>query len=506
MKNITDAHLIQKSLGGDRSAFSRLIERHRHRVAQIAYQALGNADDAQDVAQEAFVYAFQRLSELRDTARFSGWLRALTLSLCTDYRRRRGTRRLGEPLTMLNEIAEEVNLIQRLAVREAVAHLPEAQQTTFLLRYLGGWSEAEVATLLHLSINTVRSRLMSAKRRLRTDLSLYAPLLANEGTQGNQMPVLTNTLSETHTNLLYAAFPDARLLSLQQDPESWMPFAFRVRLALSDGTETSVDFRHDLTPERVALLTILSQQGIPTPHLLSAPEPLPEGGYVTLARTPEGENLGDWALGGTPHRIRVATERAFEAIERLRGATEALRESPVGATLENRTLAVELAEIRAKAGDHLTDPWFSRALEQVAAAVADRNDPLVFTYYLHYFPNFVRVQVSDDPMNTPLGWPGDRRLEANPITELVAPYGHFGDPLLDVAMVWIYDCYPFVHTGFVEQYLWRRGVSRREFAPRLALQALKIIQRELPVQRPAEEEAAYYDALHGYVTQALGWM
>jgi hypothetical protein len=116
------------------------------------------------------------------------------------------------------------------------------------------------------------------------------------------------------------------------------------------------------------------------------------------------------------------------------------------------------------------------------------------------------VQASSDPMNTPLGWPGDSRLAANPITELVAPIGHFGDPLLDVAMVWIYDCYPFVHTGFVEQYLWRRGVSREEFAPRLALQALKIIQRELPVQRPAEAEADYYDALHGYVTQALSWM
>jgi hypothetical protein len=98
------------------------------------------------------------------------------------------------------------------------------------------------------------------------------------------------------------------------------------------------------------------------------------------------------------------------------------------------------------------------------------------------------------------------RLASNPIAEYVTPQGHIGDPLLGLTMVWIYDCYPFVHTGFVEQFLWRRGVSRREFAPRLALRALIEIQRALPLARPAGESGNYWDSLRGYVEQGLAWM
>jgi hypothetical protein len=74
-----------------------------------------------------------------------------------------------------------------------------------------------------------------------------------------------------------------------------------------------------------------------------------------------------------------------------------------------------------------------------------------------------------------------------------------------LAVVVAHDCYPFVHTGFVEQFLWRRSVTRREFAPRLALKALQMVARDLPVIRPAEG-GGYWDGLRGWVEQALGWM
>src|SRR5579862_6101998 len=90
----SDQDLIQRALAGDRLSAQRLAERHRQKVFAIAYRALGNADDAQDVTQEALVYALYRLASLRDRDKFSGWLSHVTLSLCADYRRRRGTRRL----------------------------------------------------------------------------------------------------------------------------------------------------------------------------------------------------------------------------------------------------------------------------------------------------------------------------------------------------------------------------------------------------------------------------
>src|SRR5579871_2931699 len=360
-----ETELMRQVRWGDRLAAERLIGRYRRTVTRIAYQALGNADDAQDVAQEALVYALQRLSELRDPSRFSAWLRQITLSLRGDYRRRRGTRRLGEPITVLNEAREEADFAERIVIRQALAHLSEAHRTTLLLHYVGGWSREEVADLLGIPVNTVRSRLMHAKRHLRTDLSLFV-------TQRKPMSVAISTLSANQTALLTAAFPQARVLAVQEDPEPWMPFRPRVRLALADGTEKTLDFRGDIAPASAALYPLLERLGIPSPRLVYGPVASGDG-YLSLCEVPRGENLLLWALGGTPHRIRLATERAFEAIDRLQGATEALLANPLGAALPRRTLVEEadliladaqwnadswLAEASRNRAEWLAAPWF----------------------------------------------------------------------------------------------------------------------------------------------------
>lgn len=507
--DMSDPELIRQALAGNLLAAERLAARYRRAVLALAQRALGNADDAQDVAQETLVYAHQRLSDVRDRARFSGWLRHVTLSLCADYRRRRGTRRLGEPMTVLNEAAEETNFARRLAVREAVAHLSDNHRTTLLLHYVGGWSLDEVAAMTDTPLNTVRSRLGAGKRLLRADLRALFP-----ETKGKSMPAQTFALSEAQTSLLHAVFPKARVLSVQADPEPWMPFTPRVRLALADGSETTVDFRADITSPRAELFAVLERLGIPGPQIVGRPT---DGG--SLCAVPRGENLGHWAMGGTPHRIRLATERAFEGIDRLQGVTERLQADPVGAKLERRTLTDELeiltndarwnadawlAEEGKERKKWLADSWFTAALEKTRNAVADIQEPLVYTHYLHFYPGSYRIAPGESAYDEPLGWPGDARYRENPLVEFVNPFGHFGDPLLGLAMVWVQDCYPFVHTGFVEQFLWRRGVSRREFAPRLAVKALQMVARDLPLARP--DANGYWDGLHGWVEQALEWM
>ncbi len=527
----TDRELVRRTLAGDKLAAGRLTERHRWAVLALALRTLGDADDAQDVAQEALVYAVQRLPELRDVDHLTGWLRHITLSLCADYRRRRGTRRLGEPLHVLNEAAEEVNYAERYTLRQAVAGLPPAHQTTFLLHYVGGWSREEVASILGIPLNTVRSRLSAAKRTLRAGLPGFVPAAL---AKGNPMPTNTTLadtfgLSELQRSLINTAFPNARILSVQADIEPWMPFSPRVRLALPDGTETAADFRGDLDPARAALLPVLERLGIPGPRLLAGPVPRPANqrdvenwngaDFLTLCEPPRGENLLLWALGGTPHRTRLATERAFEAIDRLQGVTTALQADPAGAALERRTLADEaailtedarwnsdpwLAEEGHARTQWLQDPWFADALRKVQAALPAITIPLVYTSYGHFFPLSYRI-TAESAFDEPFGAPGDPAYQKNPLAEFVQPFGHYGDPLLGLAMVWVYDCYPFVHTGFVEQFLWRRGVSKREFAPRLVLTALQMIARDLPLERPAEG-STYWDSLHGWATQGLEWM
>lgn len=494
------------------------MERHRRSILALAYRTLENADDAQDVAQEAFVYALQRLPDLREAGRFAPWLRHITLSLCADYRRRRGTRRLGEPITVLNEAGEEVASAEAFTVRQAVAGLSDAHRTTLLLYYVGGWSREEVAAILEIPVNTVRSRLMAAKRNLRAELPGFfpEPTTATRSGKGKLMPTDTFGLSKTQLSLINAVFPGARLLGDQNSlvPRTAVHFHFAV-----PGGEKTLEFRDDIRPDRAALMPVLERLGIPGPRIISGP--LFDGaGYQSLCEIPRGENLTEWAMGGTPHRIRLATERAFEAIDKLQGITAALQADALGATLERRTLADEVAivmddarweadpwlaeEGRARA-QWLADPWFLGALAKVREAVADIHEPLVYTDYLHFFPQCYRILPSSDPFNEPLGAPGDPAYGKNPLVEIVNPFGHYGDPLLGLAMVWVYDCYPFVHTGFVEQFLWRRGVTKREFAPRLALKALQMIARDLPLARPAEG-GGYWDGLHGWAEQGLGWM
>jgi len=512
MTHETDTDLIHRVLAG-----GRLTERHRRSILALAHRTLENADDAQDVAQEALVYALQRLPDLREAGRFASWLRNITLSLCADYRRRRGTRRLGEPITVLSEASEEIAYVEMFTVRQAVADLSDAHRTTLLLHYVGGWSREEVAAILEIPVNTVRSRLMAAKRTLRAELPGFFPEPLSP--RGKLMPTDTFGLSETQLSLINAAFPGAHILSGKNDPEPWMPFNPRVRLALPDGSEKTVDFRWDIDPARAELLPALERLGIPGPRLILGAVMDGPNGPLRLAEVPRGENLLLWALGGTPHRIRLATERAFEAIDRLQGVTGVLQADPVGDRLERRTLADEVAiltddarwnadpwlaeEGRARR-QWLQDPWFQAALVKVQAAVADIHDPLVYTSYGFFFPLSYRIATTEDPFNEPFGAPGDPAYQKNPLVEFVHPFGHYGDPLLGLAMVWVYDCYPFVHTGFVEQFLWRRGVTKRAFAPRLALKALQMIARDLPVQRPAE--GGYWDGLRGWAEQGLGWM
>ena len=503
-----DSALIQRILAGDHTAAAVLAERHRNAVFAAAYQALGNRDDASDVTQEALIYAHQRLVTLRDRKSYSAWLRHITLSLCVDYRRHRKTRRLGNSLTPLNEHAEEKDYAHSIVVRQAVANLSGAHRTTILLHYIGGWSLEETAALQTIPVNTVRSRLMAAKRLLRNDLQTLFPTIQRTATKSMSRTIVSLlNLSEPYRALLEATFPGAQIQSVETDIEAWQPFGPRVHLTLASGEEKTVDFRNDITTERSLLVPSLTRLGIPGPRILSDTV-LTGKGYLTLCEKTRGENLTLWTLGGTPHRIRLATERAFEGIDRLQGITQKLLADPVGALTPHRTLTDEaailtdsdrwdadwwLAEEGKAREAWLRDPWFAAALRRVQEAVRDITDPLVYTDYTFFFPQNYRIQ------------PGSAEEQENPLVEFTYPFGHFGDSLLGLAMVWVYDCYPFVHTGFVEQFLWRRGVSHREFAPRLGLKALQMVARDLPVTRPAEG-GDYWDRLRGWVEQALLWM
>ena len=224
---------------------------------------------------------------------------------------------------------------------------------------------------------------------------------------------------------------------------------------------------------------------------------------IAVTEVPKGRNLLLWALeGDIPHRIRAATALTVAAIDQLHGLTDALLTDPVGKTLPRRPLSVDLGEIIAKGGSWAEQPQFAEAIKRLKPVVDAIATPLVYTNDL-YFPNFLRIpEEREEGYAAPFGWPGDVRATDRPITEFIIPWGWFGDPLLGLAKYWTYDCYPFVHTGLVERYLFEKGFTKKDFAPRLAVRALWTIQRELPVERPTEGPE-YYDAQMGLLRYAL---
>lgn len=454
--------LIERVKAGDRAALHRLLDHCRPDVYAAAYRILGNADDAHDVCQNALVELSFRLRELREAEALNGFVRQLVLHQCFDFRRRRATRRVPGPTwDQASLAAEDENVEERLAIHEALDTLPASQREALLLDLLAGMSHAEISQRLGVSIPTVRARLQSAKRQLKKDLRSL-----QQDPHMQPEPIVQQ--------LVDRALPGALIQNVEPDPEMWLPYHSRIELA-----DRSLVVRKDVDLAMAALLPELERQGIAVPRLLAGPE-LVAGTPWTLWEAPNGDNLTRWTMDGTYHRFRAATDIALEALDTLAAFTETAER--LG--LPRETLQDRFGQLEKRLEAWGLDPRFTNAIETLAPFVASSERPLVYTNYLHFFPNFLRIQEGK-------------------LGEIVYPFGRLEDPLLSLAMVWIYDCYPFVHTGFVEQYLVRHDIGKREFAIRLGVQALTILARET---KPGEGENPYQESLFGLLERAYGWL
>lgn len=175
-----DEQLVQRTLLGSGSTFGELVERYRDAVCAIAYSHLGDFDDVQDAAQEAFVQAYTHLSQLREPGKFGPWIRRITTNVCTDILRRRGapTVPLDDALAVPTNSDDPDKTAVRMAVRDALFRLPENARTTLALFHIDGYSHGEIADLMDVPINTVRSRLRSARKQLSKEMiSMFTDVL-----------------------------------------------------------------------------------------------------------------------------------------------------------------------------------------------------------------------------------------------------------------------------------------------------------------------------------------
>lgn len=166
---------IEAARRGDRNAFSKLVQAYQIPVYNLAYRMLGNAQEAEDAAQEAFLRAYKRLGTYQPDRKFSNWILSIASHHCIDQLRRRRFVWLSvednpavawlasddeqpDAAALRSERAEEV--------RSMLQHLAPEYRAPLILRYWHDLSYKEIAEVLELSEPAVKTRLHRARLQL----------------------------------------------------------------------------------------------------------------------------------------------------------------------------------------------------------------------------------------------------------------------------------------------------------------------------------------------------
>ena len=179
---MSDKELAEKAKAGDQIAFEQLVIENQNKVYSLALRLVNDREEAADLAQEAFVKAWQGLSSFQGESSFATWVYRLTTNVCIDHLRKKKRREGVEPSVSLNDEesgwAEPADwesdpqlLLERSergkALARALARLPDWQRRTLVLRELSGLSYQEIGDALDIDLGTVKSRIARARLSLR---------------------------------------------------------------------------------------------------------------------------------------------------------------------------------------------------------------------------------------------------------------------------------------------------------------------------------------------------
>ncbi|WP_145677590.1 RNA polymerase sigma factor [Azospirillum brasilense] len=175
----TDEVLMARIRAGDQAAYRTLVHRHLKRAYALARRMCGSDAEAEDIAQDAFLQVWQRRDHWTDEgAKFTTWLYRVVLNRCIDHKRRPAGEDLDSVPELPDHAPDAVTHIQRRQVaarlRDAQDRLPPQQRAALALFYNEGLSNAEVATIMQISVTAVESLLKRARQQLRTLLRASA--------------------------------------------------------------------------------------------------------------------------------------------------------------------------------------------------------------------------------------------------------------------------------------------------------------------------------------------
>ena len=176
-----ELRIVESVLGGDVNAFETLVLSYEKNVYNLALRMVKNPEDASDMAQEAFIRAYNSLASFRGESKFSVWLYRIVSNVCLDFLRSR-SRHPTVSLSVENDEGEETELdipdesqspeallerrLTRDSVRRGLDALSEEYRQILLLREIQGLSYDEIAETLSMELGTVKSRIFRARKKL----------------------------------------------------------------------------------------------------------------------------------------------------------------------------------------------------------------------------------------------------------------------------------------------------------------------------------------------------
>lgn len=179
---MTERELADRARAGDQDAFEQLVLSNQNRVYALAFRMVNDREEAADLAQEAFLKAWQGLPAFQGDSSFSTWVYRLASNVCIDYLRKQKRRREVEPVLSLDDEEsgwtepadwdqDPQRQLERAERSREVARgleaLPDHHRQVLTLRELSGLSYQEIGQALELDIGTVKSRIARARLALR---------------------------------------------------------------------------------------------------------------------------------------------------------------------------------------------------------------------------------------------------------------------------------------------------------------------------------------------------
>ena len=177
---------IKQVLKGDQNAYADIVNLYQHKLYQICYRMLGNKQEAEDIAQEAFVRAYINLHSYDQKRKFSTWIYRIATNLCIDRIRKKkpdyyldaevaGT----DGLDMYSQIAADEKLPEDVVaqmelqdrIQYEISRLPDKYRSVIVLKYIEELSLQEISDILDMPLGTVKTRIHRGREALRKQLN-----------------------------------------------------------------------------------------------------------------------------------------------------------------------------------------------------------------------------------------------------------------------------------------------------------------------------------------------